>query len=147
MNPSDLYTFLAAKPYAVISSLAANGTPQSALIGIAVTPNLEIIFDTLKSTRKYANLLAHPACSLVIGRDEEQTLQYEGTAFLPEDSNRARYQDVYFARWPDGLARLHWPNIAYLVVRPSWIRYSDFTRQPPSIEEFHLPASSPAAIR
>ena len=80
---SDLYTFIAAKPYAVLSTIAANGTPQSALIGIAVTPNLEIIFDTLTTTRKYANLLARPTCSLVIGWDDEQTLQYEGTAFLP----------------------------------------------------------------
>lgn len=140
MNPSDLYAFLAAHPYAVISTIAANGTPQSALIGIAVTPNLEIIFDTLKSTGKFANLLASPSCSLVIGWDEEQTLQYEGTAVLPPDPHLSRYQDVYFARWPECRAHQQWPDIAYVVVCPSWIRYSDFNQQPPTIEEFHLPA-------
>jgi Pyridoxamine 5'-phosphate oxidase len=147
MNPSDLYTFIAAHPYAVISTLAADGMPQSALIGIAVTPNLEIIFDTLSTTRKYANLLASPSCSLVIGWDDEQTLQYEGTAFLPPGPDLARYQAAYFARWPDGPTRLTWPDIAYIVVRPTWIRYSDFNQQPPTIEEFHLPASFPAAMR
>ncbi len=142
MDPSDLYTFIAAKPYAVISTIAANGSPQSALIGIAVTPELEIVFDTLKSTRKYANLIASPVCSLVIGWDDEKTLQYEGTAYLPSGSDLARYQDLYFTRWPDGLARQTWPGIAYVVVKPSWVRYSDFSQQPPLIEESHLPTGS-----
>ena len=141
MNPSDLYTFIASKPYAVISTIAANGSPQSALIGIAVTPNLEIIFDTLSTTRKYANLLASPSCSLVIGWDNEQTLQYEGTAFFPSGPDLSRYQDVYFASWPEGHARQPWPGIAYVVIRPTWIRYSDFSQQIPTSEEFHLPTS------
>ncbi|WP_158788546.1 pyridoxamine 5'-phosphate oxidase family protein [Granulicella sp. L46] len=142
MNPSDLYTFIASKPYAVISTIAANGTPQSALIGIAVTPNLEIIFDTLSTTRKYANLLASPSCSLVIGWDNEQTLQYEGTAFLPSDSVLPRYQELYFARWPECLAHKTWSDIAYVVVRPTWMRYSDFNHQPPTIETLQFPTAS-----
>jgi hypothetical protein len=146
MNPSDLYSFITAKPYAVISTLAANGMPQSALVGIAVTPDLEIIFDTLKSTRKYANLLASPACSLVIGWEDEKTLQYEGTAFIPSDSALSHYQTLYFARWPECRAHQQWPDIAYVAIRPTWLRYSDFNKQPPTIEEFHLPASFRAAL-
>ena len=142
MNPSDLYTFIASKPYAVISTLAANGSPQSALIGIAVTPDLEIIFDTLKPTRKYVNLLNSPNCSLVIGWDDEQTLQYEGTAVLPSGPDLSRYQDVYFARWPECRAHQQWPDIAYVVIRPTWIRYSDFNQQPAAIRTFQFPPTS-----
>jgi hypothetical protein len=143
MNPSDLYTFIAAKPYAVISTTAANGAPQSALIGIAVTPDLEIIFDTLNTSRKYANLLASSSCSLVIGWDDEKTLQYEGTAFLPSDSALSRYQELYFARWPECRAHEEWPDIAFVVVRPTWVRYSDFSQQSAIIKTFQfLPTSS-----
>jgi hypothetical protein len=53
MDKSIIHSFLRQHRYAVISSLAANNTPESALIGIAVSANLEIIFDTLKSSRKY----------------------------------------------------------------------------------------------
>jgi Pyridoxamine 5'-phosphate oxidase len=67
MDKSTIHSFLLQHRYAVISSLSANNTPQSALIGIAVSANLEIIFDTLKSSRKYPNLIANPNCSLVIG--------------------------------------------------------------------------------
>jgi hypothetical protein len=42
--------------YGVVSSISSTGAPQSALVGIAVTDQLEIIFDTLRSTRKYENL-------------------------------------------------------------------------------------------
>ena len=62
--------------------------------------------------------------------------KYEGKARKPEGNSLARYQAVYFSRWPDGPDRLGWPDIAYFVVRPKWIRYSDFNRNPPRIEEF-----------
>jgi hypothetical protein len=33
---------------------------------------------------------------------------------------------------------LNWPDIAYFVVRPRWIRYSDYYQTPPVIEEATL---------
>ena len=33
------------------------------------------------------------------------------------------------------LARMAWPGIAYFVVQPRWIRYSDFDQRPPLIVE------------
>lgn len=49
-------------------------------MGIAITPELEIIFDTVKSSRKYPNLVARPSCAFVAGGwgATEQTVQYEG---------------------------------------------------------------------
>jgi len=49
-----------------------------------------------------------------------------------------RYQEIYFRVWPEGQAHLKWPDIAYFVVRPRWIRYSDYDQTPPVIEEFAL---------
>ena len=80
MKRADLFAFIAQSKLGVLSSMGASGTPQSALVGIAVTGDLEIVFDTVKSSRKYANLNARPACSFVFGWTGEQTLQYEGMA-------------------------------------------------------------------
>jgi hypothetical protein len=80
-------------------------------------PAFEIIFDTVKSSRKYPNLIARHRCSFVIGWAGEQTVQYEGEA------------------------RLTWPGIVYFVVRPKWIRYSDFDQTPPLIREFTFDSS------
>ncbi len=136
MKETDLYRFIARCKLGVLSSVAPNGTPQSALVGIAVTEDLEIIFDTVKSSRKYPNLTARPACSFVFGWTGEQTIQYEGVAQELVGSPLQRYQEVYFRTWPDGPSRLSWPGIVYFVVRPKWIRYSDFDQNPPVIREF-----------
>lgn len=62
-------------------------------------------------------------------------MQFEGEAFEPMGAELKRYQQIYFAAWPDGPTRMTWPGIAYFVVRPRWIRYSDFDRNPPMIDE------------
>lgn len=138
MTQADLLGFLTRHRYGVVSSLSPDGVPQSALVGIATTSALEIVFDTLQSTRKYRNLMARPGCSFVVGCMEEQTLQFEGTASEPRGRELQRYQEIYFRAWPDGPERLKWPGITHLVVRPTWIRYSDFDQRPPLIEEFRF---------
>jgi len=136
MTKADLFKFMAGHKLGVLGSLSQDGSPQSALVGIAVTPELEIIFDTVASSRKYGNLLANPAASFVIGWAGEVTVQYEGRAFQPTGTELSRYQKIYFDAYPDGPDRLSWPGIAYFVVRPKWIRYSDYDQRPPEIEEF-----------
>jgi hypothetical protein len=136
MTKADLFKFMAGHKLGVLGSISPDGAPQSALVGIAVTPELEIIFDTVASSRKYANLLANPAASFVIGWAGEITVQFEGVARKPEGAELARYQQIYFAAWPECRDHLSWPGIAYFVVQPKWIRYSDYDQRPPQIEEF-----------
>jgi hypothetical protein len=140
MDRGDLLKFMAGFRYGVVSSVAPDGTPQSALVGIAVTPDLEVVFDTVKSSRKYSNLKARPQCSFVIGWGGEQTVQFEGEAVEPEGAGLARCQQAYFAVWPDGLLRLSWPGITYFCVKPRWLRFSDFDQSPPLIVEMTFPA-------
>ena len=138
MTEAALYSFMAKQKLGVLGTLNLAGSPQSALVGIAITPQLEIIFDTVKSSRKYPNLIARPACSFVIGGwgPGEQTVQYEGQSRQLEPPDLERYQKIYFSAFPDGPSRLSWPGIVYFVVRPKWIRFSDFDQNPPLIREF-----------
>jgi hypothetical protein len=142
MDRAAIHSFMARFLYGVVSSISRDGTPQSALVGIATTPELEIIFDTVKSSRKYSNLVERPSCSFVVGWGGEQTVQFEGVAFKPVGEELKRYQVVYFSAWPDGPARMSWPGITYFVVRPRWIRYSDFDQSPPLIVEIDFPVDS-----
>jgi|SRR5208283_285124 len=142
MTEAELQCFIAQSKLGVLSTLAGDGTPQSALVGFAVTPHLEIVFDTVKSSRKYPNLVARPQCSFVIGWTGEQTVQYEGEAMEPHGAELQRCQEVYFRVWPDGPKRLAWPGIVYILVRPKWIRYSDFDQNPPLIQEFNFTRST-----
>jgi pyridoxine/pyridoxamine 5'-phosphate oxidase len=132
----ELFHFIEQSRLGVLSSIGPAGKPQSALVGFAVTEKLEIIFDTVKSSRKYGNLIARPECSFVFGWSGEQTVQYEGNAEELAGELLLQYQDLYFRVWPDGPARANWPGIVYFVVRPNWARYSNFDQNPPLIREF-----------
>jgi pyridoxine/pyridoxamine 5'-phosphate oxidase len=136
MTRKELYDFMAQQKLAVVGSTSAEGSPQSALVGIAVTDALEIIFDTLGTSRKYGNLTHDPRASIVLGWSGEITVQLEGEAFRPEGVELSRYKSVYFAKWEECRSHESWPEIAYFVIRPTWIRYSDFDQRPPLIEEF-----------
>ena len=138
MTETDLHAFIARHKLGVLGSLSGAGTPQAALVGIAVTPALEIVFDTVKSSRKYGNLTARPECSFVVGWEGEQTVQFEGIAEELRSPELERYQEIYFGAWPDGPTRMSWPGIVYFVVRPTWIRYSDYDQNPPLIQEFRF---------
>lgn len=122
----QLLRFLQAQRLAVVASISPAGDPQSAVVGIAVTDRLEIVFDTLSSTRKCDNLRRLPKISVVTGWDQDITVQYEGVADEPSGAELERLTSCYFGVYPDGIERQRWEGITYFRVRPTWIRYSDF---------------------
>jgi pyridoxine/pyridoxamine 5'-phosphate oxidase len=138
VDKAALYSFMTRARYGVVSSIAADGEPQSALVGVGITPALEIVFDTLRTTRKYVNLIARPHCSVALWWVGEQTVQLDGDAFEPAGAELDRYREAYFVAWPGGRDRLTWAGITHLVVRPRWIRATDYDQKPPLIEEFHF---------
>jgi len=126
MTRAELLSFLRRHRYAVQASTAADGAPQAAVIGIAVSDQLEIVFDTLATSRKAQHLRRDARIALVVGWDEEQTVQLEGRADEPAADELRRLKAVYFERFPDGPEREQWPDITYFRVRVGWARYSDF---------------------
>ena len=135
MQRDDLKRFLRRHRLAVQCSVAPEGEPQAAVVGFAVSDALEIVFDTVDTTRKYRNLRADPRIALVIGWDDAITAQIEGVADFPEGRELQRIRECYFDAYPDGRDRLAWPGITHVRVLPRWVRYSDFTREPPLIVE------------
>jgi hypothetical protein len=138
MTRAELLVVLRKYNLAVQASVAPTGAPQAAVVGFAVTDALEIIFDTVASSRKYRNLLADPRVALVIGWENEVTVQIEGLADVPVGDDLERVRACYFIAYPDGRERLAWPGITHLRVRPTWVRYSDFTQNPPRIVELSV---------
>jgi PPOX class probable F420-dependent enzyme len=135
MTRTELLGFLRGRKLAVVASATPDGRPQAAVVGFAVSDSLEIVFDTITSTRKYQNLRRDPRIALVIGWDGEITVQIEGVADFPTGDDLDRIRECYFIAYPDGRERLSWPGITHACVRPTWIRYSDFTSDPPLIVE------------
>ncbi|MET7617084.1 pyridoxamine 5'-phosphate oxidase family protein [Streptomyces sp. NPDC005408] len=139
MQRDELIWFLRRYKLAVQSTVSPDGAPQAAVVGYAVSDDLEIVFDTVETTRKWLNLRADPRIALVVGWDDAVTAQIEGVADFPTGAELERIQACYFSVYPDGRDRLSWPGITHVRVRPSWVRYSDFTQDPPHIVELPLP--------
>jgi general stress protein 26 len=135
MNVEEVFQFLNGESLAVLATVGENGQPEAAVMGFAVTRKLEIIFDTVKTSRKYPNLKKNPRVAWVIGCTSEVTVQYEGLAQELEGEELTKYQQTYFAKFADGPARLTWPGITYFVVRPKWVRYCDYNPGTRRIEE------------
>ncbi len=143
MNASDIHNFLTGSRLGVLGTVSPEGKPQNALVGYAVTPELEIVFDTVKSSRKYRNLGVNRNCSFVAGWSGEQTVQYEGVATELAPPHLETYLRTYFEVWKDGPARMSWPDIVHFVLKPTWIRYSDFDARPALIFEIDFARDEP----
>jgi general stress protein 26 len=135
MKEEFIYDFMKQHKLAVVSTVSADDTPESALVGIGVSRDLEIVFDTVKTSRKYENLLQNPKVALVIGWDDETTVQYEGIATELAGHDDDLYREVYYEAYPDGRDRAaNWPGLVHFKVTPNWLRYSNFN-DPVVVEE------------
>jgi hypothetical protein len=123
---------------AVLSTVSVEEQPEAALVGFAVTPELELIFDTVKESRKYPNLKSNPRMAWVIGCTTEVSVQYEGVAEELDGEELAKYKKTYFAKFLDGPVRERWPGITYFVVRPKWVRFCDYNPATRRIEEMRF---------
>ncbi len=136
MTKKFLYNFIRHYKYGILSTISPDNFPESACVGIVVTPDLKIVFDTVSDSRKYKNLMSNPNVAFVFGCDDEQTIQYEGVAKVPGIVELDKLLQIYFKIFPDGLIRKEtWKNIAYFCVEPKWIRYSNFNKTKYQIEE------------
>jgi len=118
---------------AVQATATPGCSPQAAVVGIAVTDSFEIVFDSLATTRKASNLSRSPRIAFVIGgwsAGDERTVQYEGVVDRPGGAELEALKAIYYATFPNGPSRLSWPGLVYLRARPTWIRYTDFGKNP-----------------
>ena len=137
---ADLLAFLRSHPYAVQSSVSPQRTPQAAIVGVAVSDTFDIVFDTLRSSRKARNLSVTADIALTFGSvaaDASRTVQVEGMADIIDPAGHEALVAMYLAAFPDGRERQRQPDLIYVRVRPRWLRDSDYGVTPPRIDEWN----------
>lgn len=128
VGPGLTGVFRWSEPSSCRSSAGADGraghpplrrrTPQAALVGVAATDQAEIIFDTSASSRKFRHIQATPHVAVVIGFDDELTIQCEGPADILTGAERARCLSAYFDQYPDGRGRAEDADIPHVRIEP-----------------------------
>jgi hypothetical protein len=141
---NELVKFMRTHPLVTAATISPNGAPSAALLGVAASDELELVFDTVDTSRKFRNVQRDGRIAVVFGAaggyksgsHDERTLQYEGIADVPSGEELERVREtIYFKQFPDGRERMQWPHIAYVRVRPTWMRYSNYNVSPPEIAE------------
>jgi len=130
--------FIKKQRLAVISTVGIDSKPESAVLEFGETEKLEIIFDTFSTSRKYKNLQTNKNVSLVIGWDENITVQYEGVAEEVRGKEAKEYQQIYWNKNPKAQRWESREDITYFKVMPKWIRYSDLRKEPWEVFEISL---------
>lgn len=127
LTKQEVLAFLEGGPLGALATVSREGMPEAALVNIAVTRDLELVFETIQTTRKCVNLRRNPKAAVVVWRGDE-TLQYEGVADEPDRHTLVPLLESYFAAQPEALNHCGWPGLTYFRLRPRWIRLSRYGR-------------------
>ncbi|HSW79885.1 MAG TPA: pyridoxamine 5'-phosphate oxidase family protein [Candidatus Saccharimonadales bacterium] len=119
----------------VFSTATSDGQSHSAVVGFSANEKYEILIGTSSESRKFKAIKENPKVSLVIGWDENLTIQYEGVASQLQGELLIERQRLHFAKLPESEEFKDEPDEEYISVSPTWIRYSDCTVYPRIIEE------------
>lgn len=141
----EAYDFLRQQNLGVISTVSEEGIPEAAFINYGVTEHLELILETLQTSRKYKNLYRNPNVAMAIVTElgkECHTCQYEGIVSWPTEAALPGLLDIYFAARPEGLLHRGWPHLVYLQIRPTWIRISNYDLLNWKVRELDLRGSA-----
>jgi pyridoxine/pyridoxamine 5'-phosphate oxidase len=133
-----LYAFLKelSPKLCVISTVSIEAAPESALMAYAVDRDLTVILSTSKKTRKAQNLENNSRVALVFGLDSSHpNVQYEGRAEVAADGEAyLRWEETFFSVNPE-MKRYKTTDSVYLKVYPQWYRMTDYSVNPPEVEE------------
>jgi general stress protein 26 len=136
MTKEELIAYITARQFMVISTFGEE-YPESACVEFG-NDGLTIVFDTNNSSRKYQNILKNPKVSLVIGWENEGTVQYEGSAILLKDGDELeQLKQAYFQKNPEAQKWETTEGNVYFKVEPVWIRYTDLNVNPWDIAVFN----------
>ncbi|MDE1823106.1 MAG: hypothetical protein KGI00_01350 [Candidatus Micrarchaeota archaeon] len=127
-NSRIVSSFISSERVGVLSYISKPGRPSSALMEYA-SKGLEIFMCTSKRSGKYANMRGRNVAFEI--HDGEETLQYEG--FSRELRSGGALEEARSLLWKKNPLLYQWEKkerLAYFVIRPLWLKYTDFDKKP-----------------
>lgn len=136
IDAQTILDFMRSQDLCVLSTTNAQGNPESALVGFSENGAYELLIGTTMSSRKYANVKANPHVSVCIGWEEGICIQYEGTArVLQPGKELESYLQNHFTKLPGAKRYRDNSEQCYIVIKPTWVRYTDTNLSPRLIKE------------
>lgn len=134
-NKSTILDFVKKNSLCVLSTVTPDHKSESAVMAYAVEDDFTFVMSTEPGTRKYQNIISNPNVSIIVGGLDSPSIQIDGIASIPED--QATPKEFALKQHPDLKDYLS-DTIKFIEIKTTWLRYSDFTQNPPIIEEIKL---------
>ncbi len=130
---ADVAAFIRHEGRAIVATVAPDGNPEAALVGITALDDGTLIFNVLPWARKLDNLRANARVAVVVGTIGPVSVQCEGPAVISDGEQAERYADAFERLVPGSKSR--YEGYAVVAVRPDWLRVYDVSHQPPRVVE------------
>ncbi len=120
--------FIKKEKLGALATVTSDGQPEVAVMVISQEDNLELIFQTPNSYRKYKNLKSNPNVAICFGFDLKEfvTVQYEGISREAEEHEIDECRKIHVGKNPKSADYAYLSQNKYFIVKPKWIRYWDF---------------------
>lgn len=129
--------FLTTQLFCVVSTIGDDGAPQSSYVAFSESPDGKIAFGTFADARKFGNIQREPRVSIVVS-DGDVSVQIEGMARIVTGDDEARIREQHLAKNPASKKYAFDPRQRFVVVTPTWLRYTNLGTDPDTVEELRF---------
>lgn len=133
MNKKQIISdYIASRILGVVATVNDKGNPEAALVAITEASDLELIFGTNNTARKYQNLKNNAHVAITVGDDVDEaiTVQYEGIAEELSGKALDYCRDLHVRKNPRSKKYAYLDGQRFFKVKPTWIRYTDLGSNP-----------------
>ena len=129
--------FLQGQGLCVLATAGKDGKPEAATVSYVVKDDFSLLINTDTTTRKYKNIEEndHVAVVVAAGEGANPNVQIDGTIEKLDDAAAAKAKEYTLKLHPEWKDYYESPTGVWYKIKPSWMRYSDFSGQPPDTEE------------
>jgi general stress protein 26 len=129
--------FLKSERFCVLATADKNSKPEAAMVCFFVKDHLSILLYTDPRSRKAKNLKENRQVSLVIYNLEKKVeIQTDGQATILEGDEAQKAREYILSIDPGQKPHMKKRPVIFILFKPNWIRYCDFSVEPDEIFEF-----------
>ncbi len=135
IDKKSVLKILKSNDLCVLSTVTPDGKSQSALMAYTIKDDFTILMNTEATTRKVQNIIENNNVSLVVGGFKgDPSIQIDATARIADNQQAQEAQQYMLSQNPE-LSNYFAPNGRFIIITPDWLKYSDYSQNPPEIKE------------
>lgn len=136
-DKKDLLLMLKNNKLSILSTASLSGKTESAIMAMVVKDDFTILMSTEPTSRKMINIKSNPQVSVIIGGlNNDPSVQIDGQIKILNEEETSEACNYMLVARPE-LKEYGIETATIMAITPLWMRYSDFSKNPPEIIEFN----------